>query len=78
VYSLLILAVSSFCVAFILTPLCRNLAIRWGLVDQPDQIRKLHTRPIPRIGSISIFHRLLDFFRRPLFFTCPYQKVRSR
>src|ERR1700674_5413217 len=54
-YSLLILAVSSFCVAFALTPLCRNLAIRWGLVDQPDHIRKLHTKPIPRIGGISIF-----------------------
>ena len=54
-YSLLILAVSSFCVAFVLTPLCRNLAIRWGLVDQPDHIRKLHTRPIPRVGGISIF-----------------------
>ena len=40
--------------AFILTPLCRNLAIRWGLVDLPDQIRKLHTRPIPRIGGVSV------------------------
>jgi len=55
VNSLLILAVSSFCVAFVLTPLCRDLAIRWGLVDHPDQIRKLHTRPIPRVGGISIF-----------------------
>jgi UDP-GlcNAc:undecaprenyl-phosphate/decaprenyl-phosphate GlcNAc-1-phosphate transferase len=55
VYSLLILAVSSFCVALVLTPLCRNLAIRWSLVDQPDHVRKFHTRPIPRIGGISIF-----------------------
>ena len=54
-YSLIILAVSSFCVAIIFTPLCRNLAIRWGLVDQPDHTRKLHTRPIPRVGGISIF-----------------------
>jgi UDP-GlcNAc:undecaprenyl-phosphate/decaprenyl-phosphate GlcNAc-1-phosphate transferase len=54
-YSLLMLAVSSFCMAFVLTPLCRNLAIRWGLVDRPDRIRKLHTRAIPRIGGISIF-----------------------
>ena len=54
-YSLLVLAVLSFCVAFVLTPLCRNLAIRWGLVDQPDHIRKLHTRPIPRVAGISIF-----------------------
>src|SRR5579864_9568786 len=55
VYSLLILAVLSFCVALVLTPLCRDLATRWGLVDRPDQIRKFHTRSIPRIGGISIF-----------------------
>jgi|SRR5579863_549354 len=61
-YPLLILAVSSFCVAFFLTPLCRDLAIRWGLVDQPDQIRKLHTRPIPRVGGISIFIAYLVSF----------------
>jgi UDP-GlcNAc:undecaprenyl-phosphate GlcNAc-1-phosphate transferase len=62
VYSLLILAVSSFCVALALTPLCRNLAIRWGLVDQPDQIRKFHTRAIPRVGGISIFIAYLVSF----------------
>src|SRR6266403_3747191 len=54
-YSLLILAVSSFCTAFVLTPLCGNLAIRWGFVDQPDHIRKCHKGGIPRIGGISIF-----------------------
>src|ERR1700730_18679610 len=54
-YSLLLIGILAFCVAFILTPLCRNLAIRMGLVDQPDHIRKLHTRPVPRIGGISIF-----------------------
>jgi UDP-GlcNAc:undecaprenyl-phosphate GlcNAc-1-phosphate transferase len=61
-YSLLILAVLSFCGAFALTPMCRVLAIRWGLVDQPDQIRKFHTRAIPRIGGISIFVAYLVSF----------------
>lgn len=54
-HSLLILAISSFCVAFAVTPLCRDLAIRWGIVDRPDHIRKLHTSPIPRVGGVSIF-----------------------
>jgi UDP-GlcNAc:undecaprenyl-phosphate GlcNAc-1-phosphate transferase len=49
-YSLLLIGILAFCVAFVLTPLCRNLAIRWGLVDQPDHFRKFHTRPIPRSG----------------------------
>jgi UDP-GlcNAc:undecaprenyl-phosphate GlcNAc-1-phosphate transferase len=53
--TLLILAVLSFCVAFVLTPLCRDLAIRWGLVDQPDNIRKFHPRSIPQVGGIAIF-----------------------
>jgi len=54
-YSLFFTALSAFLVALFLTPLCRNLAIRWGLVDQPDHIRKFHTEAIPRIGGISIF-----------------------
>ncbi|MGB9430603.1 MAG: MraY family glycosyltransferase [Candidatus Acidiferrum sp.] len=61
-YTLFILAVSSFCVAFVLTPVCRNLAISWGVVDQPDRIRKFHTKGIPRIGGISIFIAYLVAF----------------
>jgi UDP-GlcNAc:undecaprenyl-phosphate/decaprenyl-phosphate GlcNAc-1-phosphate transferase len=53
-YSLLILTVAAFCMAFILTPLCRNLAIRRGVLDRPDRKRKIHSRPIPRIGGIPI------------------------
>ena len=53
--TLLILALLSFSVAFVLTPLCRDLAIHWGLVDQPDHIRKFHVGSIPRVGGIAIF-----------------------
>src|SRR5258708_24458838 len=53
--SLFILAASSFCVAILLTPLCRDTAIRWGFVDQPDEIRKFHAGPIPRVGGVPIF-----------------------
>lgn len=61
-YALLTLVVSSFCAAFVLTPLCRNLATHWGLVDQPDHVRKFHCRPIPRIGGIAIFIAYLVSF----------------
>jgi len=54
-YSLFFTAVGAFLIVFFLTPLCRNFAIRWGFVDQPDLIRKFHTRATPRIGGISIF-----------------------
>ncbi|MGH9661389.1 MAG: MraY family glycosyltransferase, partial [Bryobacteraceae bacterium] len=53
-YSLLFLALSALGVALALTPLVRNLFLRAGLVDHPDQHRKTHARPIPRVGGISI------------------------
>jgi len=61
-YSLLITAVAAFAVSFLLTPLCRNLAVRWGLLDRPDQARKIHARPIPRIGGIPILIAYLASF----------------
>jgi UDP-GlcNAc:undecaprenyl-phosphate/decaprenyl-phosphate GlcNAc-1-phosphate transferase len=44
----------SFCLAFLLTPFCRNFARAHGLVDIPDNSRKLHAHPIPRIGGVPI------------------------
>jgi UDP-GlcNAc:undecaprenyl-phosphate GlcNAc-1-phosphate transferase len=60
--TLLILAVLSFFVALVLTPICRDLAIHWGMVDQPDLIRKFHPKSIPRVGGIAIFIAYLVSF----------------
>ena len=43
----------SLLVALVLTPLLRDFAIRMKWVDLPDE-RKIHTKPIPRIGGIAI------------------------
>ena len=47
-----------FCVSallsLLLTPVCRNLFARRGLVDRPDGRRKLHRHPIPRLGGVPI------------------------
>lgn len=47
-----------FCVAWIagmlLTPLVRRMAIKLGLVDRPGA-RKIHKKPIPRIGGVALF-----------------------
>lgn len=40
--------------AFILTPLVRWGAHRFGLVDAPTEARKVHEKPIPRLGGIAI------------------------
>src|SRR6266536_1651133 len=52
--SLLLLALSSFFLAVILTPLCRDLFLRIGVVDWPDGQRKFHEHPIARMGGIAI------------------------
>lgn len=54
-YSLLFLALASFVLSLILTPLVRNQALRFGLVDHPDNDRKIHHLPTPRLGGVAIF-----------------------
>ncbi len=54
-YSLLFLGFVSFALSLLLTPLVRNLAWHCGIVDQPDQQRKIHCAPIPRMGGVAIF-----------------------
>jgi UDP-GlcNAc:undecaprenyl-phosphate GlcNAc-1-phosphate transferase len=53
-YSLLFLAIVSFTLSLLLTPLVRNQALRLRLVDVPDSCRKFHTRPTPRFGGVAI------------------------
>jgi UDP-GlcNAc:undecaprenyl-phosphate/decaprenyl-phosphate GlcNAc-1-phosphate transferase len=69
----LILFVSGLGLSLFLTPLVRGTAVRFGAVDLPGE-RKVHTRPIPRLGGVSIFiafHLVLfaaaqfDFFYFP-------------
>ena len=53
-YSLLFLACVSFVLSVALTPVCRNLFRRWGLVDVPDAGRRSHARPVPKAGGVPI------------------------
>jgi UDP-GlcNAc:undecaprenyl-phosphate GlcNAc-1-phosphate transferase len=48
------LAVVAFCLSYLLTPAVREIFLRLGVVDHPDQHRKLHNRPIPRVGGVAI------------------------
>jgi UDP-GlcNAc:undecaprenyl-phosphate GlcNAc-1-phosphate transferase len=45
----------SFALSLLLVPLCRDAALRWNLVDYPDLARKIHRRPVPRIGGVPLF-----------------------
>jgi UDP-GlcNAc:undecaprenyl-phosphate GlcNAc-1-phosphate transferase len=61
-YSLAFLALCSFTMSLVLTPLLRNGAIRLGIVDVPGDPRKIHERPIPRIGGVAIATAYLAAF----------------
>ncbi len=46
-------------VAALVTPLVAWLAHQRGWLDQPSEARKVHTRPVPRLGGIAV---VLAFF----------------
>ena len=46
--------VTATATAAALTPIVRHLARRWGLLDHALSSRKVHGRPIPRLGGIAI------------------------
>ena len=53
-YSLVFLTLAAFALCWFLTPACRGLFLRLGIVDRPDRVRKLHSQAIPRAGGIAI------------------------
>ena len=53
-HALIAFLVLSFLLCVGLTPLCRDLFLRFNIVDHPDHLRKFHQKPIPRIGGIPI------------------------
>lgn len=52
--TLAVLGIVSFLIALLTTPLTRDYFLHAGFVDPPDGVRKLHARPIPRVGGIPI------------------------
>ncbi len=51
--------IASFLTAVVLTPLVRALAIRFNVVDHPDDRRKLHGRVIARSGGTAVLFAVL-------------------
>lgn len=46
-HPLLWFGIRSFALALILTPICRDVFRSYGVVDRPDNSRKMHRYPIP-------------------------------
>ena len=62
---LLAALVCSILLAYSFTPIVRVLAFKVGAIDVPKDNRRMHKKPIPRIGGLAIF---LGFFITCLFF----------
>lgn len=41
--------------SFILTPVAKRIAIKVGAIDVPKDNRRVHTKPIPRMGGLAIY-----------------------
>jgi UDP-GlcNAc:undecaprenyl-phosphate/decaprenyl-phosphate GlcNAc-1-phosphate transferase len=52
--TLIWLALVSFGLSLILTPIFRDIFRSYGVVDEPDHNRKIHKYPIPRVGGIAV------------------------
>ena len=44
----------AFVCTFVATPFVRKLAIKIGAMDVPKDDRRMHTKPIPRMGKNTI------------------------
>lgn len=61
--------IATFVLAVILTGLVRRLALKWRVVDEPGEARKIHEKPIPLLGGLAIFLSLFLVLGYYLFFT---------
>ena len=46
---------AAFLVAFVFTPVMRSVAMYYRIIDQPDQLRKVHSRPVAYLGGVAVF-----------------------
>ena len=51
--------ITAFVVAVIATPIMGAIARKTGIVDRPNEARKLHTKPIAYLGGVAIFFAVL-------------------
>jgi UDP-GlcNAc:undecaprenyl-phosphate GlcNAc-1-phosphate transferase len=49
------LLIVAFVVTLLTTPIIRKIAVRFDIIDHPDETRKLHTYPIAYLGGMAVF-----------------------
>jgi UDP-GlcNAc:undecaprenyl-phosphate GlcNAc-1-phosphate transferase len=63
---------AAYVVAFLLTPVLRGVAMHYGIIDQPDGIRKMHTVPVAYLGGLAVFLGWLAGLSMSQFLTLHY------
>ena len=55
IITLLITILCAFLISFTTTPIARVIAFKVGAIDVPKDARRMHKKPIPRMGGLAIF-----------------------
>ncbi|HYO09139.1 MAG TPA: MraY family glycosyltransferase [Tepidisphaeraceae bacterium] len=45
----------AFIVAFLFTPIMQTVAGHYGIIDEPDNHRKMHSSPVAYLGGVAVF-----------------------
>lgn len=51
----LILFILAAAISFGITPLVRKLAVKWNAIDIPKDERRIHNKPMPRMGGLAVY-----------------------
>src|SRR4051812_33996852 len=46
---------AAFIVAFLFTPIMQSVASYYGIIDEPDNKRKMHSTPVAYLGGVAVF-----------------------
>lgn len=72
VVTLIIAILCAFLITFTTTPIARVLAFKVGAIDVPKDNRRMHKKPIPRMGGLAIF---LGFAITTIIFLEPSKEI---
>lgn len=50
----------AFVVTLVATPVARFVAFRVGVIDRPDELRKVHRKPVAYLGGVAVLFGLLS------------------
>jgi len=46
---------AAFLVSYLFTPVMRTVATYYGIIDEPDSLRKMHSTPVAYLGGVAVF-----------------------